>query len=55
MEEIEYDVSLPLKNAGDGMHPKANHAHGKKKKKLNSKANSHVKKKSLTKKIDNCH
>lgn len=42
MEEREYDVSLPLKNAGHGMHPKA---HGKKEKKLNSKVNSHVKKK----------
>lgn len=49
MEEIEYDVSLPLKNAGHGMHPKAEHAHGKKKKKkkLNSKVNSHVKKKKI--------
>lgn len=40
MEEIEDDVSLPLKNAGHGMHPKAEHAHGKKgekKTKLKSK------------------
>lgn len=28
MEEIEHDVSLPLKNAGHSMHPKAENARG---------------------------
>lgn len=27
MEEIEHDVSLPLKNARRGMSPKAEHSH----------------------------
>lgn len=40
MEEIEYDVSLPLKNAGHGMHPKAEHAHGKKEEKKKTKLKS---------------
>lgn len=42
MEEIEHDVSLPLKNAGHSMHPKAENARGGGGGALNSKVNSRV-------------